>query len=191
MTLLKEEVFSDLSVDCIHGKMKPDEKREIMDRFSKGELSVLVSTTVIEVGINVPNATVMLIENAERFGLSQLHQLRGRVGRGSEKSYCILIYEGKSEVAKKRMDVMKKTNDGFVISEMDLKLRGPGEFFGTRQHGLPELKIANLYQDMDILKEAQEAAEILIREDPHLLREENKMLKTEMNRIFAQEKIWI
>ena len=136
-------------------------------------MDILVSTTVIYVVVNVPNATVIVVENSERFGLSQLHQLRGRVGRGDEESFCILFNEGKGPVAKERMRVMEKTNDGFVISEKDLELRGPGEFFGTRQHGLPELRIANLYKDMEILKIAQEAAVNLINEDPKLENDEN------------------
>ncbi len=155
---LKNDVFNNYNVEFVYGKMKPKEKQEVMERFSKGETHILISTTVIEVGINVPNATVMLIENAERFGLAQLHQLRGRIGRGSEKSYCILICDSKNKVAKQRMEVMKKSDDGFYISEKDLMLRGPGDFFGTKQHGLPELKIANLYKDTDILKETREAA---------------------------------
>ncbi len=150
--------FSAFRVGILHGKMKADEKQEMMAAFAKNEIQVLVATTVIEVGINVPNATIMVVENAEYFGLSQLHQLRGRVGRGSEKSYCILISEAKNAVTKERLKVMKRTTDGFEIAETDLKLRGPGDFFGTRQHGLPVMKIANLYQDMDVLRLAQQAA---------------------------------
>ena len=164
-------------VSCVHGKMKAKEKQEIMDEFAGGKIDVLVSTTVIEVGINVPNATIMLIENAERFGLAQLHQLRGRVGRGSEKSYCILVSDTKTKVAKERMKTMTESEDGFVISEKDLKLRGPGEFFGIRQHGLPELKIADLYKDMAILKEAQSAAGELLKKDRFLEAEEHQLLK--------------
>ena len=164
-------------VACVHGKMKAKEKQEIMDGFAAGKIDVLVSTTVIEVGINVPNATIMLIENAERFGLAQLHQLRGRVGRGSEKSYCILVSDTKTKVAKERMKTMTESEDGFVISEKDLKLRGPGEFFGIRQHGLPELKIADLYKDMAILKEAQSAAAELLKKDRFLEAEEHQLLK--------------
>ena len=171
-------------IACVHGKMKAAEKQEIMDTFAAGNTDILVSTTVIEVGINVPNATVMLIENSERFGLAQLHQLRGRVGRGSEKSYCILVSDAKTKIAVERMQTMTKTTDGFVISEMDLKLRGPGEFFGTRQHGLPELKIANLYRDMAILKEAQQAAGDLLRKDPQLEQEENAHLKSRLSAWF-------
>ena len=175
-----EELVKELPecrVACVHGKMKAKEKQEIMDGFAAGTIDVLVSTTVIEVGINVPNATIMLIENAERFGLAQLHQLRGRVGRGSEKSYCILVSDTKTKVAKERMKTMTESEDGFVISEKDLKLRGPGEFFGIRQHGLPELKIADLYKDMAILKEAQSAAMELLKKDRFLEEEEHQLLK--------------
>ena len=172
-----EKELPDCRVACVHGKMKAKEKQEIMDGFAAGEIDVLVSTTVIEVGINVPNATIMLIENAERFGLAQLHQLRGRVGRGSEKSYCILVSDTKTKVAKERMKTMTESEDGFIISEKDLKLRGPGEFFGIRQHGLPELKIADLYKDMAILKEAQSAAADLLKKDRFLEAEEHHLLK--------------
>ncbi len=164
-------------VECVHGKMKAKEKQAVMEAFAAGEIDVLVSTTVIEVGINVPNATIMLIENAERFGLAQLHQLRGRVGRGSEKSYCILVSDSKTKVAKERLNTMVKSEDGFEISEMDLKLRGPGEFFGLRQHGLPELKIANLSRDMPILKEAQTAVAELMERDRAFTAEEHQPLK--------------
>jgi len=153
------DVFSEYQVACMHGKVNPEQRDEIMTAFSEGKIDILVSTTVVEVGVNVPNATIIAVENAERFGLAQLHQLRGRVGRGEHKSYCILITDSKSKICRERLDAMKNSNDGFYISELDLKLRGGGDFFGTRQHGLPEFKIANLYQDMDILKEAQAAAE--------------------------------
>lgn len=169
--------FKDLCVGLLHGKMKSKEKDLIMKRFVDGEINILVSTTVIEVGVNVPNATLMVIENAERFGMAQLHQLRGRVGRGNAQSYCILYNEGKNEIARERMNIMKKTSDGFVISEKDLELRGPGEFFGTRQHGIPDLKIANLYKDIGILKMAQDAAFKVISLDRMLLEEENLKLK--------------
>jgi len=169
--------FSDLKVGLIHGKMKPKEKDAVMRSFVEGKTDILVSTTVIEVGVNVPNATVMVVENAERFGLAQLHQLRGRVGRGEHQSYCILYNNGRTQVCRERMKIMEKTNDGFVISEKDLELRGPGEFFGTMQHGIPDLKIANLYRDMDILKLAQEAAMDIIEEDRHLMTEENRPLR--------------
>lgn len=155
-----------------------------MEAFAAGNIDILVSTTVIEVGINVPNATVMLIENAERFGLAQLHQLRGRVGRGTQKSYCILVSDATTKIAKERLQAMVKTADGFVISELDLKLRGPGEFFGTRQHGLPELKIANLYRDMPILKEAQQAAAELMERDAMLQQAEHASLNAKLQTWF-------
>lgn len=177
---LKQEYFSDLKVGLLHGKMKASEKESIMKSFKNKELDILVSTTVIEVGVNVPNATLMIIENAERFGLAQLHQLRGRVGRGKHKSYCILIYASKSEVCRQRMSIMEETNDGFKISEKDLEIRGPGEFFGTRQHGLPELKIANIFKHMKILKIAQQEARYIIGEDLKLQKFENKLLKNEI-----------
>ncbi len=173
---LKNRTFSDLRVELIHGKMKASEKNKIMTGFVNGETDILVSTTVIEVGVNVPNASLMVVENAERFGLAQLHQLRGRVGRGEHQSYCVLFSDSKSEVSRERMKVMEKTSDGFVISEKDLELRGPGDFFGTRQHGIPNLKIANLYKDMDILKLAQEAALKLLELDRPLSLPENQLL---------------
>ncbi len=157
-----KKLFPDYNVGIIHGKMNPKEKEEIMMRFARGEIRILVSTTVIEVGVNVPNSNIMIIENAERFGLSQLHQLRGRVGRGKNQAFCIMFAHGSNEIIKKRMEIMCTSNDGFYVSEEDLKLRGPGDFFGTRQHGIPELKIANLFSDMQILKKAQSAAKKII-----------------------------
>lgn len=177
---LKIEYFSDLRVGLLHGKMKASEKDSIMKSFKNKEIDILVSTTVIEVGVNVPNATLMIIENAERFGLAQLHQLRGRVGRGSHKSYCILIYASKSDVCKQRMSIMEETNDGFKISEKDLEIRGPGEFFGTRQHGLPELKVANIFKHMKILKMAQQEARYIVGNDHKLQNFENKYIKNEI-----------
>ena len=173
----KTEIFPQYRVDYIHGKMKQKDKDTIMERFKKGDIDILISTTVIEVGVDVPNANIMVIENAERFGLAQLHQLRGRVGRGEYQSYCILKYEGKGETVRKRMKVMCETNDGFIISEKDLELRGSGDFFGTMQHGLPEFKIANLFEDMPILKSVQSLAMKIINEDSKLEKEENKLLK--------------
>ncbi len=174
----KTEIFSEYKVEYIHGKMKAKDKDDIMMRFKNKEIDILISTTVIEVGVDVPNANIMVIEDAQRFGLAQLHQLRGRVGRGEYKSYCILKYEGKGETVRKRMKVMCDTNDGFIISEKDLELRGSGDFFGTMQHGLPEFKIANLFEDMNILKLAQEAAVRIIDNDPKLEKSENARLKT-------------
>jgi ATP-dependent DNA helicase RecG len=166
--MLQEEVFPDLKVAFVHGKMKPKEKDAVMTAFAAHETDILVSTTVIEVGVDVPNAAVMVIENAERFGLSQLHQLRGRVGRGKHQSYCILISDNQSDETKARLKVMTKTADGFKIAEEDLRLRGPGDFFGQRQHGLPGLRVADIGCDTQLLKEAQEAAEALLASDPEL-----------------------
>ncbi|HBG7285192.1 ATP-dependent DNA helicase RecG [Clostridioides difficile] len=177
---LRAEYFHDLRLGLLHGKMKSSEKDEVMERFKNKEIDILVSTTVIEVGVNVPNATLMIIENAERFGLAQLHQLRGRVGRGSHKSYCVLIYDSKTDVCRQRMAIMEETNDGFKISEKDLEIRGPGEFFGTRQHGIPELKVANLFKHIKILKLAQQEARYILGEDNNLQLKENMALKKEI-----------
>ena len=173
----KTETFSEYKVEYIHGKMKAKEKDEIMLKFKNKEIDILISTTVIEVGVDVPNANIMVIEDAQRFGLAQLHQLRGRVGRGEYKSYCILKYEGKGDTVRKRIKVMCDTNDGFIISEKDLELRGSGDFFGTMQHGLPEFKIANLFEDIAILKVAQEEAINILKKDPNLEQKENEILK--------------
>ncbi|MEG2381499.1 MAG: helicase-related protein, partial [Oscillospiraceae bacterium] len=181
---LQRQYFSKFRVGLLHGRLKGAEKDSIMAAFKEGSIDLLVSTTVVEVGVDVPNATVMMIENAERFGLSQLHQLRGRVGRGSEQSYCIMFYNQHSGVSQERMKVMCETNDGFKISEKDLEIRGPGEFFGTRQHGLPEMKIANFFTDMDILKETQEAVAEIISNDKELTNSENRKLKESISRTF-------
>ena len=172
----QKETFSEYKVAYLHGKMKPKEKDEIMERFKNGEIQILIATTVIEVGVNVPNSSIMVVENAERFGLAQLHQLRGRVGRGEYQSYCILKYEGNSETIKQRMKVMCDTNDGFIISEKDLELRGSGDFFGTEQHGLPEFKIANLFEDIAVLKKVQRLALKIMEDDPLLEKEKNVKL---------------
>jgi ATP-dependent DNA helicase RecG len=157
---LRDKVFPKFSVGLLHGRMKAEEKEEVMRRFGKGEVQILVSTTVIEVGVDVPNASVMVVEHAERFGLSQLHQLRGRVGRGAEQSYCVLLASDKqTEVARERLGIMEETNDGFKIAEKDLEIRGPGEIMGTRQAGLPEFRVANLVRDLDILQAAKKEAE--------------------------------
>ena len=157
-------------IEMLHGKMKSAEKNEIMERFSKGECDILISTTVVEVGVNVPNASVMVVENAERFGLSQLHQLRGRVGRGGYQSYCIFVAGKEDEKlgkrTKERLNVLKETNDGFKIAEEDLKQRGPGDFFGLRQSGLPYFKIADIYTDAELLKETKQTVEEVLRDDP-------------------------
>ena len=174
-----------LRIACIHGKLKAREKDEIMSRFAAGETDVLVSTTVIEVGVDVPNAALMVVENAERFGLSQLHQLRGRVGRGKHKSWCILVSDAKGEEARARLHAMTHISDGFKIAEEDLRLRGPGDFFGSRQHGLPELHIADLGADMNVLKAAQDAAKRLLHSDPRLERPENKRLRSRAGELLA------
>lgn len=169
------------TVALLHGKMKSDEKDAVMDRFRSGEAHVLVSTTVIEVGVDVPNATVMIVEHTERFGLSQLHQLRGRVGRGSHKSFCILMLgRAVSEEAKTRAQIMEKTTDGFKVAEADLEIRGPGEFMGTRQSGLPGFKMANLVRDVLILQDAREAAFEALERDPRLERSEHAWLRAEL-----------
>lgn len=179
--------FRRYKVALIHGGMKQSEKDSIMELFYRGEIDVLVATVVIEVGINVPNATVIVIENAERFGLAQLHQLRGRVGRGSFSSYCFLIRDGNSEIAKKRCEIMEASSDGFYIAEEDLKLRGPGEIFGTRQHGLPDLNIADLARHISILNVAKNEAKIIIENDPQLKKTENQPLRRRVIRLFGED----
>ena len=181
---LQSEVFPDLKVAFVHGKMKPKEKEKVMAAFAAGESDILVSTTVVEVGVDVPNATCMVVENADRFGLSQLHQLRGRVGRGKEKSYCILLSDSRNEETRARLKVMTQTNDGFVISQEDLRLRGPGDFFGQRQHGLPAMKIADLSCDMRLLDEAQTAARQLMAQDPELTEPTHQALRDRIRQLF-------
>lgn len=173
----KKEVFPEFQVEYLHGKMKNKEKDEIMQRFKENQINILISTTVIEVGISVSNATIMVIENADRFGLAALHQLRGRVGRGTHQSYCILKSNNKSSIARQRLKIMEKSNSGFDIAEKDLELRGPGDFFGIRQSGLPEFKLANLLKDIQILKDAQVAAKTMIQQDKFLEKPENQKLK--------------
>ena len=179
----KDEIFKDYKVEILHGKMKPKDKEKVMQDFKDNKISILISTTVIEVGVDVPNANIMVIENAERFGLAQLHQLRGRVGRGQFKSYCILKYNSNSSIVRQRMQTMTSTDDGFKIAEKDLELRGSGEFFGTKQHGLPEFKIANIFDDIKILKLVQELALNIEMKDPKLEKEENKKLKKLVNKL--------
>lgn len=179
--------FRGYSVELIHGAMSQDEKDRIMESFSRGETDVLVATVVIEVGINVPNATVIVIENSERFGLAQLHQLRGRVGRGSHRSYCFLILDGGSEIAEKRGQIMEASSDGFFIAEEDLKLRGPGEIFGTRQHGLPDLAITDLSKHMKILEQAKEEAKAMLADDPALDAPEHSALRRRITKLFGED----
>lgn len=179
--------FRGYSVELIHGAMSQDEKDRIMESFSRGETDVLVATVVIEVGINVPNATVIVIENSERFGLAQLHQLRGRVGRGSHRSYCFLILDGGSEIAEKRGQIMETSSDGFFIAEEDLKLRGPGEIFGTRQHGLPDLAITDLSKHMKILEQAKEEAKAMLADDPALDAPEHSALRRRITKLFGED----
>lgn len=183
--ILKEALPSDISVAYLHGRMKAGEKNKIMEAFAANEIQVLVSTTVIEVGVNVPNATVMMVENAERFGLAQLHQLRGRVGRGEHQSYCIFVQGGQDTETKERLEILVKSNDGFQIAGEDLRLRGPGDFFGIRQSGLMEFKIADVYQDAEILKEAGEAAGAILALDPDLSLPQHERLR---DRLFSYGK---
>jgi ATP-dependent DNA helicase RecG len=199
--MLQEQVFPELRLGLLHGRMSSEEKDDVMRRFKAGELDILVATTVIEVGIDVPNASVMVIENAERFGLSQLHQLRGRVGRGSEQSYCILLAERwrmrqaagnddaaeQRRVAQRRLDTMVQTNDGFRIAEVDLEIRGPGDFFGTRQSGMPEFKIANIVTDAAALVKARDDAFALVASDPHLRRDDHRALADHLRSRFVEE----
>lgn len=182
---IQEKEFSQYSVGVLHGKMKGAIKEDIIQRFKNKEIQILVSTTVIEVGVDVPNATIIVIENAERFGLSQLHQLRGRVGRGSKKSFCILVSDNENEETLERLKTMCKTNDGFQIADKDLKLRGPGDFFGSRQHGLPEMKIADA-TNVESLKYAASAAEKIISLDKNLEQPQNRLLKSEVKRLFSK-----
>ncbi|MBR0455321.1 MAG: ATP-dependent DNA helicase RecG [Firmicutes bacterium] len=186
------QVFEELAArfartEMIHGSMKQTEKDDIMARFSAGEIDVLVATVVIEVGINVPNATVMVVENAERFGLAQLHQLRGRVGRGRWQSYCFLITEGQSELALKRGEIMEASSDGFYIAEEDLKLRGPGEIFGTRQHGLPDMRLADMAKHMNVLNDARDEAKAILEDDPKLQKPQNQPLKRRVIKLMGKD----
>ena len=179
--------FAEYKVALIHGSMKQAEKDQVMQEFYRGEIDVLVATVVIEVGINVPNASVIVIENAERFGLAQLHQLRGRVGRGRWQSYCFLITQSQSELAQKRGEIMQSSSDGFFIAEEDMKLRGPGDIFGTRQHGIPELNVADLAKHLKIMEHARQEAKKILAEDPLLQKEENAELKRRITKLFGED----
>lgn len=182
---LQDKVFPDLRLALLHGKMRPREKDAVMAAFAAGDVDVLVSTTVVEVGVDVPNAALIIVENAERFGLSQLHQLRGRVGRGKHQSYCVLITNSHAQDAMTRLKTLASTTDGFKISEEDLKLRGPGDFFGSRQHGLPQLALADLSGDMRLLQQAQQSARQLLQNDPTLSRPENRPVLDRVRQMFA------
>ncbi|MFC1940693.1 ATP-dependent DNA helicase RecG, partial [Chloroflexota bacterium] len=186
---LSNEVFPELRLGLLHGRMSAVEKDEVMRRFRSGELHILVATPVVEVGIDVPNATVMLVESADRFGLSQLHQFRGRVGRGQEQSYCMLLAQNPSEVARERLDIIERTQDGFQLAEEDLKLRGPGEFFGTRQSGLPDLRMAKL-SDVALLELARSEAIKLFEVDPELEKPEHSPLVKELVRVWPEAGEW-
>ena len=181
---IRKGAFRGYKVEYLHGQMKSAEKEAIMDSFKRGETDVLVSTTVVEVGVDVPNAVVMMVENAERFGLSQLHQLRGRVGRGSEKSYCILITDSPSDETRERMRTISRTTNGFEIAEADLKLRGPGDFFGSRQHGLPPVKLIDNAINAEVMQEARECADKIIKSDPTLSSQEYGIIKSEVAKLF-------
>jgi ATP-dependent DNA helicase RecG len=186
---LSQEVFPDLRLGLLHGRMSAADKDKVMRRFRSGELDILVSTPVVEVGIDVPNATVMLIESADRFGLSQLHQFRGRVGRGQEQSYCMLLAQNPSEVGRQRLDIIEKVQDGFALAEEDLRLRGPGEFFGTRQSGLPDLRMAKL-SDVGLLELARSEAIRLFEKDKTLEKPEHKLLAKELARVWPEAGEW-
>lgn len=179
-------IFGNERVSLVHGKMSAEEKDAVMSAFKSKNADVLVATTVVEVGIDIPNATVMVIENAERFGLSQLHQLRGRVGRGTDKSYCILFSDADTDECRERMKIMCSTNSGFEIAQKDLEMRGCGQFFGTRQHGLPELKVANLFTDIELVKEVRSVCEEILTEDPELSDDEYAFIKARIDKIFSQ-----
>jgi ATP-dependent DNA helicase RecG len=181
---LKGEIFPDLRLALLHGRMKPEEKDKIMEDFRNKKYDILVATTVIEVGIDIPNATVMLVEHAERYGLAQLHQLRGRIGRGKHTSYCILMSDSETESSSERLSTMTGTGDGFEIAEKDLDIRGPGEFLGTRQSGLPELRFGNIVRDFTIMEEARKEAFSLVAEDPALTDERHKGIRESIKERF-------
>lgn len=186
---LSANYFANYNLGLLHGKMKNKEKEEIMEKFYKGGIDILISTTVIEVGVNVPNAVIMMVLNSERFGLAQLHQLRGRVGRGKDQSYCILVNESKSKKSKERMNILKISNNGFVIAEEDLKIRGPGDFFGTAQHGLSKFEMQNIINDVNVVQEVQLLSKQLTTDNPYLQGDEYKNLKIEIINLFKDENI--
>ena len=177
---LRQDEFAKYSVGLLHGKMPPKQKDKVMRAFASGEIELLICTTVVEVGIDVPNSAIMVIENAERFGLSQLHQLRGRIGRGPYRSTCIFITDNKGDATKRRMEIMSQSSDGFEIADEDLRLRGPGDFLGSRQHGLPDFKIADLSDDMEVLRIAGNEARELLDRDPRLQDYQNKTLRLQI-----------
>jgi ATP-dependent DNA helicase RecG len=184
---LQEEVFQEYNLGLLHGRLKQEEKETIMADFRDGKYHILVSTTVVEVGVDIPNATVMLVEGAHRFGLAQLHQLRGRVGRGSDKAYCLLIQENENAVENERLQVMTETNDGFILAERDLEQRGPGQFLGTHQSGYSELKLANL-SDVKLISNARSNAKALFEKDPDLTQPENQLLAEALAHAWSSEK---
>jgi ATP-dependent DNA helicase RecG len=183
---LRKQIFPDLRLGLLHGRMKADDKEDTMARFARGDLDILVSTSVVEVGIDVPNASVMLVEGANRFGLAQLHQFRGRVGRGDHPSYCLLFADSKTETAKERLEAIESTQDGFVLAEKDLELRGPGEFFGTRQSGLPDLRLAS-FANVRLLERARSEAQRLFEADPELSSPELRLLVQQVNQFWSGE----
>jgi len=183
---LRQQVFKDEPIGLLHGRLPAEDKDAIMERFRQGTIRVLVATSVIEVGIDVPQATIAVIEDADRFGLAQLHQLRGRIGRGAHGSHCILLTSVHSEAAQARMEVMAQTRDGFVIAQRDLELRGPGELFGVRQHGLPDLRIANLVTDLPLLELSRQEAQRILADDPRLRRPDHQGLREYVRRKFVE-----
>lgn len=187
--MLSKRYFNECNIDLLHGKMKNNEKEEVMSKFYNGITDILVSTTVIEVGVNVPNAVIMLILNSERFGLAQLHQLRGRVGRGVHQSYCILVNESKSKKSKERMSILTQTNNGFIIAEKDLELRGPGEFFGTKQHGIPQYELSSIVNDVKVIQEVQVLSKQILKSNPKLEGEEFSNIKRKIINLFKDEEI--